>query len=380
MGTMRERRPGVWELRTFVGRDEHGWVRQVSTTFHGTKQAATKALAALDTEAAEGKHGRPDTVGVTVAELLERHLDALELRGRADKTIYTYRRYAETVIVPAIGSRRLRTLTAFDLDNFYGRLARAGRSPAVIRKVHVLLSGALRQAVKWGMVPVNVATLASPPPQPKATIRVPSAEQVRRILTEAERSDPMLGRVFMLAALTGARRGELCALRWRDVDLDAGRLRIVASVQEVPGRLAVKDTKSHQTRVIAVDNAAVALLRLHREDVDRRAAGADAALLDDGFVFSERSLDGSVVIVPGRLTRAFADIVRRLGIDGVTLHGLRHFVATQLAATGEVSARTLAGRLGHANASVTLRVYAEFFPAADVAAARHLGRIVVGGD
>ncbi len=376
MGTLRERCPGVWELRAYLGRDGTGRPRQVSRTFRGGKRQARKELAKLDTEVAAGRHGLPDNASVTVAGLLDRQLANLERLGRDDKTLYTYRNYVERVLVPEIGAKRVRTLTALDLDQLYARMAAAGRSPAVIRKVHVVMSGALKQAVKWQMVPTNVAAMASPPAQPKAAVRVPTAVEVRRILAEAERADPMLGRLFMLAALTGARRGELCALRWPDVDLDLGTLRIAHSVQEVPGLIKVKDTKTHQVRVVSLDDAAVTLLRLHRVDVDQRAALAGVDVLADGFVFSDRSLDGSTVIVPGRLTKAFADIVDDLGLDGLTLHGLRHFRATTLAARGDLSARTLAGRLGHADASVTLKVYSAFFPAADAEAARHMGRVL----
>jgi len=374
---MRERRPGVWELRAFLGRGADGRPRQVSKTFHGGKREARKALAALEVEANAGKHGRPDTAATTVAALLDRHLDNLERLGRAPTTTRTYRGYVKQLIVPALGSKRVRNLTAYDLDLFYSRLAAGGRSSATIRQVHAIISGALKQAVKWDMVPSNVARAASPPTVPRAEVRVPTAAEVKLILLEAERRDPMLGRLLMLGALTGARRGELCALRWSDVDLDAGTLRIAHSVMQVGRRVEVKDTKSHQVRVIALDNAGVALLRLHREDVDARAAATGAALAADAFLFSDRSLDGTVMVEPDWLTRRFTSIVEALGLDGLTLHGLRHFMATQLAARGDVSARTLAGRLGHA-ASVTLKVYAAYFPAADVEAARHMGELLTG--
>ncbi len=99
-------------------------------------------------------------------------------------------------------------------------------------------------------------------------------------------------------------------------------------------------------------------------------------MLANGFVFSDQSIDGSALVRPDRLTAFFNRVRDDLGYSDLTLHGLRHFVATQLAARGDVSARTLAGRLGHADASVTMRVYAAFFPAADVAAAAHMGRVL----
>jgi integrase len=377
MGTMRERQPGVWELRTFLGRDDSGRPRQISRTFRGGKRAAIKALAELDVEAAAGKHGRAGEKG-TVNDLLDLHFANLDRKGLSPKTIDNYRNYATNIIRPAVGAKPVRKLTALDLDRLYQQLGDQGKRPATIRMVHAILSGALGQALKWGMVTNNVARAASPPPVRKARIRVPTAAQVRAILAAADKRDPILGRMLMLAALTGARRGEVCALRWCDIDTTAGTLTIAHSILDLPGRLEIKDTKSHAVRVLALDPAAIAILDLHRADVERMAALGETQVRPAGFVFSTGSLDGSAVVRPDWLTSFFNRVRDGLGpgYEGLTLHGLRHFVATQLAARGDVSARTLAGRLGHADASVTLRVYAEFFPAADLQAAAHMGRIL----
>lgn len=383
MGTMREKRPGVWELRAFLGRDERGRPVQISRTVYGGKREAKKRLADLDAEANAGKHGKPDTAGVTVAGLLARHFDNLDRLGRSPKTVDNYRGYADRIILPAIGAKRVRDLTALDLDRLYGRLAAAGKKPASIRMVHAILSGALAQAVKWQMVATNPARSASPPAVGRAKITTPTAVQVRQLLAEAETTNPILARLLWLGALTGARRGELCALRWTDVDIDAdagtGTVLIAHSVLDLPGRVEVKDTKGHAERRIALDPAAVATLAAHRADMERRAAEGATTLAAEAFVFSDESLDGTVLVRPDRATRFFRSVCARLGFEGLTLHGLRHWAATEMAARGDVSARTIAGRLGHADASVTLRVYAAFFPAADTEAAAHLGRLLTAG-
>jgi integrase len=384
MGTMRQRGEGRWELRAFVGRDEQGRPRQVSRSFRGTKTAARKELARLETEVNDGKLGRADTLGVTVGTLLERYLRHLESEGRAPKTLTTYRYYVRRLAEDPIVRIKVRRLTTWDLDELDDRLAAAGRSPAVRLKVHTLLSGALKQATRWGMCPVNVAGLARKPKAVRTRIVVPSVEEVRAIIAEAERRDPILGAAFMLAALTGVRRGELCALRWTDLDLDAGTLTVARSISETPATTrdhgaAEGPTKTHQVRTMALDGAAVAMLRRHRAHAEERAAAAHGVVLrPDGFVFSLDSLDGSSFTRPDKLSKVFADVVDALGLR-LTLHSLRHFVATQLAASGDHAVRTIAGRLGHADASVTLRTYAEWLPAADRAAADHLGRVLSSG-
>jgi integrase len=387
MGTIRERSKGVYEVRVFLGRDPvTNTPRQVSRTVRGGIRAARAKVAELELDAAQGKMAGTD---VTVAVLLERYFDFLDHKGLSPQTVHGYRRYARVHLVPAFGQRPVRKLTGWDLDAFYTAMAspapgsdgsKRGRGPATIRQAHAIMSGALGQAVKWGWVPVNAAKMASPPKVPRANITVPTAAQVRALLTAADRRDAILGRMVMLAAITGARRGELCALRWSDVDLDAGTVSIARSVLDLPGRVEEKDTKSHAGRTVSLGEAGVTLLTLHRKDTSRVASEAGTQLRADGFVFSTTSFDGTSLVRPDHLTAFFNRVRDELGYDGLTLHGLRHFVATQLASRGDVSARTLAGRLGHADASVTMRVYAAFFPAADVEAAAHMDRVLAEGN
>jgi integrase len=387
VGTIRKRAEGVFEVRAYIGRDPvTGQPRQVSRTVRGGIRAARAKLAELETEAAQGKL---DGTDATVADLLTAHFEALERRGHSPQTLHAYRRYAKLHLVPAFGKRPVRKLTAWDLDRLYqamqepvidkaGQTIKQGSGTSTVRQAHAIMSGALGQAVNWGWVPTNVGRSASPPAVQGRRVSVPTTAQVRAILAAAEERDPILARMVMLAALTGARRGEICALRWCDVNTKAGTLTIAHSILDLPGRVEMKDTKSHAVRVLALDPAATALLDLHRSEVELLASAADTVVESDGFVFSTDSLDGTAVVRPDRLTGFFNRVRDGLGAgyEGLTLHGLRHFVATQLAARGDVSARTLAGRLGHADASVTMRVYAEFFPAADMQAAEHMGRIL----
>ena len=179
----------------------------------------------------------------------------------------------------------------------------------------------------------------------------------------------------MLAALTGARRGEFCALRWTDVDLGAGTVRIARSILDLRGRVEEKATKNHQERTLALGEAGVALLRLHRNACVERARMGELELAPDSYIFSDR-VEGTTPVRPDAVTGFFRRVRDELTLSEVHLQSLRHFMATQLASLGEVSARTLAGRLGHADASVSLKVYSAFFPPADVEAAEHVARVL----
>lgn len=378
-GSKRERPAGSgrWELRVFIGRDPvTGRPKQVSRIFRGTKTAADTELARLVAETSKGAHAGTD---VTVSELLERYFDHLAAQGHSPTTLHGYRRYARLHIAPTIGRIKVRKLTAWDLDQVYRGMLAEGRGNSTVRQAHAILSGALGQAVKWAWAPTNVAKSASPPKVRAKKIAVPTQEEIRRLLDLAEQRDPTLAGAILLAAITGCRRGEICALRWPDVDLEAGVLHVARSLADLPGRVVEKDTKSHAERTIALGAVGVAALGAHRTAVEERARIGQTALAPGAFVFSG-SLDGTTPIRPDRLTGFFTRLRDDLELPHLHLHGLRHWVATDLARRGDISVRTIAGRLGHADASVTLRVYSAFFPAADREAADHLGRALASPD
>ena len=112
-----------------------------------------------------------------------------------------------------------------------------GQSPKTIRNHHAIISSALHQGVRWDWVRENVAEKAKPPRVAQRRVKAPSVEEVRSVIEAAEQRDPRLAPLLMLAALTGMRRGELCALRWTDVDLERGELDVSRSVVVVPGGL-----------------------------------------------------------------------------------------------------------------------------------------------
>ena len=159
----------------------------------------------------------------------------------------------------------------------------------------------------------------------------------------------------------------MCALRWTDVDLTARALIIHRSIASVADGVVEKDTKTHAARRIAIDDHTVAVLVAQRGRMEARALLGGVEIAFDGFVFSPVA-DGSIALHPDLLTGRFRVLCRRLEIEGVRLHDLRHLHATQLLGAG-VPVRTVSGRLGHADAATTLNVYAHFLEASDRQAA-----------
>ena len=362
---MRERRPGVWELIVQLPRDvATGKVRQLSRTVHGTKREAQRQLAALVNEVSSTP---TSTTTVTLGELLDRWLEATSDR-LSPTTAREYQRLARVVIKPSLGSTVIRKLTAQGLDAFYVALGRErDLSASSVRQVHAVIRGALNQAVRWGWLTTNPAISASPPKLKRHEIIPPDVSTALRLLAAADADDPDFGALLRVTATTGARRGEVCALRWTDVDLPARTLLIRRSVAAVPNGTIEKDTKTHAARRIAIDDHTAAVLEAHHARLHERAAVAGISLPADGFVFSA-SPNGSTPLHPDVVSGRFRRVCQRLEIDDVRLHDLRHLHATQLLGAG-VPVRTVSGRLGHANASTTLNVYAHFLEASDRQAA-----------
>jgi integrase len=377
MGTIEQRRPGVYRLRAYVGRDAKGNPKFLIRTVYGPKpehnsglRLAQRELAKLVTEV---DRRRGVVTGVTVAELLDRFLDHCQSIGRSPTTLRGYRQIADKTLKPEIGKVKLSRLSAHHLDVLYGKMTAKGNSAATVRRTHALIGAALRQAERWGWVDRCVARQASPPPVRQKPIKSPSLDQVASIVTAAEDLDPTLAAMLLVAALTGARRGELCALRWTDVDLADNLLQIGRSVYEMAGGgWAEKDTKSHQGRRIALDPLAAEVFHRHRARVLALANECGLQVRPDGFVFS-RSPVGSEPIRPDLVTGFMTRVAKATGIP-VHLHQLRHFSATQLIAAG-YDPVTVAARHGHADPSVTMRIYAHALEQRDRAAAAALGQL-----
>lgn len=386
---MRERPPGSgrWQLRAFISTDPAtGRSRQVSKTFVGNAAAAERALRSF---AAEVEAGKVDRTQATVGQLLDQWLDQIEPTHRP-KTVYEYRRWIDTRIRPAFGDVRLHRLAPERLDGQYRAWLAGGLSGSSVHHLHAILSAALNQGIKWGWIEASPAGRASPPPLRSKVPVIPTPEQMNRLYAEANRTDPTFATAIALAILTGARRGELCALRWSDIDLNVGRIRISRSLTVVNKQIHEGPTKTHQIRDVALDEGGVALLRARWAYMRDLSERAESPLVADPYVLSYAAHGGSSAD-PGKLTGHFSALCAKLeakdrkdfaqagnSSDVVRtwpfrFHDLRHFSVTTLIAAG-VDIRTVAERHGHAQATMTLNRYAHALPERDRAAAAILGK------
>jgi integrase len=358
---IRARGRGKWQVQVECGTDRATGKRlQKTVTVTGTKKQAREREARLLLQ-----YGPRTDAGAhaNVEQLVEVWL-ATAARRLQPRTLEYYR--AALHLIPTwLNAMAVWKVRPVDIDHAYGELLDAGTTPAQVVKLHRALRAAFGQAVKWEWVARNPCTAATLPEQTPRRIEPPTPEVVRRLIAAASGD---LAAWIHLAALTGARRGEVAALRWTDIDLDRGVMRIERQIVAEGGTLVDKPrTKTGVARRLALGPAALEVIR------DLRAVRADAALASgdnlpsDAYLFSADS-DGGTPLGPVWATQAFIRLCRAEHVTGVRLHDLRHLVATQLIAAGE-DVVTVAGRLGHAQVSTTLDVYAAFLPERDRAAA-----------
>lgn len=337
---MHEVRPGVFRLRVFDG------TRQISRNVKVSgRTEANKELARLVAEVVERRAGGSTS---TVAQLLDEFIQHSRSRGRSRKTVYEAERIARTILKPAFGSVRLNKLTTRHLDELYRRLRDQGHGPSSVRRYHAVLSAALSQAVRWQWLPANPAAQATLPVMPTAQLEAISIEDVGKLIESAEAANPRFAMLMKLGILTGARRGELCALRWRDVDLDKGWITIRTSLYRAGEERGEKAPKSGRVTVVPLDDFGLDLVREWRS--------TDLPVSDDCFVVSSRP-DGSQPVNPDSLSSFMHRHSKKLGIKLEGRNPLRHLAGTELIAAG-VDPRTAASHLGHSDPALTLRRYA----------------------
>ncbi len=226
-GTVRQRGPNSWELRVYGGTDPlTGRRRWVSKTVRGSR---TQAQAELRTLAQTANVAAIVGATTTMAELLERSFGVASVRW-APTTARNVRSIIDRQLAPNIGAVFVRELTTVTIDELHARLRRHGRldgaprSVGAVRRVHAVLQSALAQAMRWEWIWSNPASSACPPPSEPVEVRPPAPAEVAALLAFVHDRDHAFHLFLILAATTGARRGQLLGLRWSDVDLATGSL------------------------------------------------------------------------------------------------------------------------------------------------------------
>jgi len=346
-------------------------IRRVKST---SKREVKAALAELEAAVANGRVSFDDP---TVSDLLDRWLEHITGLGRSATTLYHYRQYVDREINPVLGSIRLSKLSTLEIDALYTKLRKRGLAPSTIRQIHAILRASLNQAERWGLVQRNVAKLASAPAQPQREQHPPSIADVRALMTAATTLDPLFGLFIRVMVATGARRAEVCGLRWSDVDLVAGTVDVARSYTVLPGLRGDSPTKSRSARTVMLDRETVVALQHGWFSAEQMSAmcGLSTEQRQAGYIFA-MDPTGQRAWRPDSANARWARTRVAAGVSAsVRLHDLRHFQATQLLDAG-VPVPTVAARLGHADGTTTMKIYAHRTRRADQQAADVMGELL----
>ena len=377
-GSIRQRGKQSWEIRAFAGKDaETGKKHYVTRTVRGDRREAEVALGRLLGEIDDGQHAvRAGTVG----ELCERWYShaAPDL---SPAVAAEYRRLLDRRILPRWADVPLRRLRTADLDQWYSELRRSGAARRQAAGAEHRDAIARRPAARAG--PGREVGLAHREPGgqrlaaalEEAAPRAPRPRRRRPAHRGGGEGEPVAADLLPPRRPPPAPAGASCARCGGSTSTSTSAgVTIARSMAEVGGELIEKDTKTHQVRKVTIDEETVAVLAAHRAACEDLATKCGAKVSANSFLFSHE-VDFSKPWRPNYATLAFGRLRDELGLDGVKLHHLRHFSATQLLSAG-IDIRTVSGRLGHANASTTLDFYAQFLQAADERAAEALGALL----
>jgi integrase len=340
--------------------------RQRRTWTCATRRAAAAKLKAA-TRLQEDGVAIPDQ-RLTVGAFLDRWLRESAQPTLKESAWIAYERVVRVHLVPAFGSKPLAKLDPLDLQKLYREKLESGLAPSSVLYIHRIAHRALGQAERWRLVPRSVAALVDPPRVPRTRVGAFTVEQARAFL-EAVKGDKREA-LYILALAGGLRRGELLALRWEDVNLDAGSLAVSRSLSKVRGGWAVAEPKTASSRrVVKLPEFAAEALRVHRKrQVEERVKAK--IWIDAGLVFASEAgtaLDGRNVL------RLFKLRIAAAGMDpaAFTFHSLRHSAATLMLALG-ISPKIVAEALGHSRIAVTMDTYSHVLPTLQDDAARKM--------
>ena len=361
-GSIIKRSKGSWTIIINLGRDPATAKRkQQWVTIRGTKKQAETRLAELLNQMDTGGFIKPTKE--TFGSFLQRYLDDYISTQIRATTLEAYQQRGKHLI-DGLGHIPVSELREEHIHKYYREKSKT-LSPGTLIKHHNLLRSALSQGVIWRTLTRNVAEAVKPPKVSRKEMRALTGPEVHRMLEACE--DTAWHSIFHTLTWTGLRRSELLGLRWKDVDLILASLRVVQSVQRLnTGEFIVQEPKTASgRRMIALSPASCLVLREHREKQEADATLLGRQLAEDDLVFSHP--DGSPRD-PSTLTLAFRRLTRRVGLDGVRLHDLRHTMASLYLEQG-VNPKTVAERLGHASVTITLDLYSHCLPGVQEAAA-----------
>jgi len=371
------KRGSTYSIVLDLGRGPDGKRQRKWHSGYRTRKDAERARIELLARLDQGSYVEPSRL--TLATFLrDQWLPGLTGRVRPT-TVHGYTTNLKRYVLPRVGQVTLQRLTPAQLNTLYAALLAGGGkdgrplSARTVQAIHMTVRKALRDAARWGLLARNVAELADPPSPTRADMRTWTAEELRRFLTHVE--GERLAALWMLAASTGMRRGEVLGLRWVDVDLELARVAVRQTLVLAGRQVVTSEPKtSRGRRSIALDPRTVAALRSWRAAQLEERLAWGSAWTDSGLVFTRE--DG-MPMHPEWLSDAFDWRIRTAGLPRIRFHDLRHTHASLGLAAG-VPVKVMSERLGHSTSSFTADAYQHVTPALEEHTASTVARLVFG--
>jgi integrase len=303
-----------------------------------------------------------DAENNTVEEFLSNWLNTSVRDNVRPRTFENYRLQVRQHIIPALGRMKLKNLSPAHVQGFYRSKLDAGLKPSTVRYIHAVLHRALEQAVRFNLIPFNPASRVDPPKIRQDEITPLDAEQARTFL-EVAKGD-RYECLYVLSLTCGLRMGEALGLKWSDIDLDKGTLRVNRQLQRMrrdgdrSGTLEFSEPRNVSRRTLDLPQRAVEALRTHRKrQVEERARAKHYE--DTALVFATGK--GTPVDAQNIVNRLFKPLLRRAGLPDIRWHDLRHTYATLLLSRG-THPTYVQKSLGHASVQLTLDRYSHWMP------------------
>jgi len=373
-----------WTIIIEAGRDPAtGKRKRIKKAFRGTKKEAEKELARMLTEIETGLYCEPSKL--SFGEYLKKWLADYAKVKTSPKT---YSRYEEIIlksVIPNLGQVIVEKLKPLHLQSYYTKMLTEGRqdgsgglSSTTVLKHHLILHKALESAVKWQLVPRNVADAVEAPKKAPTEMAILSEEQVNEMIKLT--LDSAYFPQIVLAILTGMRRGEIYGLRWRDVDLVEGIITVRQASQYTKEKgIFFKEPKTTSSRrSLDVSDYVVTVLRKVKVEQNK-------CKLAYGEHYHEESGDLIFTQPDGRpqhpdsISSWFPEFIEKNGLPRVRFHDLRHSHASLLLKNGE-SLKLISERLGHAGVGITSDIYTHLAPGMQKKAAAKLEELIFFGD
>ena len=377
-GSIRQRVKGSWEICIDVGRDSATGKRlRHFESVKGVKKEAQRRLAELMLDVEQGvytKHPKTLTVAVWLRQWLNSYVES----NLAPKTKESYAQELNNYVIPRIGGIRLGELRPHHIQDYIakelseGRKRRSGGlSNRTVHYHYRILSKALDDAIKMGLIAVNPCRAVKPPKAPRTDIPSVGPDALSRLISSLEKSSFYL--YYYTLLLTGLRRSELLALKWEDVDLELASVYISHSLHRLSdGTIIIEEPKTARSRrPVDLPLSLVSLLRQHKGDQAVHGLMIEKPFNENDFVFSNPVKSP---LNPSTVTHTFAKLAERAGMK-LRLHDLRHIHATMLLKAG-VHPRIVQERLGHSSIATTLDIYSHTVPGLQKAAAERIDALL----